>query len=259
MPFAKLPDFKIYYEWTGTRDLPVLVFSNGLGTNVHMWDGQIAAFSRHFRVLRYDVRGLGQSAVTAGPYTIEQLSRDLLDLMDALELGRVYFCGLSMGGMVGMFLGATAAMRLYKLALANTASKFDPEQMWNKRIEAVKSGGMKAVASSILERWLTPGFRRTHPEETQAVLSMLESTDPEGYVACCAAVRDMDLRGVLKEVQVPALVLTGTDDPAATPASSETLVKSIPGSVYAELAASHLSNVEAREEFNRQVLEFLLA
>jgi 3-oxoadipate enol-lactonase len=259
MPFADLADVKIYYEWAGQESLPVLVFSNGLGTNVHLWDGQVEAFSKHFRILRYDVRGHGQSAVTPGPYTLAQLSRDLVHLIDFLKLDRVDFCGLSMGGMTGMFLGANAANRFHKLVLCNTASKFSSEDMWNKRIEAVERGGMKEVAGSILERWLTQAFRSAHPAETQAVLSMLESANPEGYAACCSAVRDTDLRNTLKDIHLPSLVLTGTHDPAATPAASMVLAKSIPGAVYAELPASHISNVEARTQFTQQVLEFLLA
>jgi 3-oxoadipate enol-lactonase len=258
MPFADLADVKIYYEWAGADSLPVLVFSNGLGTNVHMWDGQIEAFSEHFRILRYDVRGHGQSTVTPGPYTLAQLSRDLVHLIDFLKLDRVDFCGLSMGGMTGMFLGVNAANRFHKLVLCNTASKFASEDMWNKRIQAVESGGMKEVASSILERWLTQTFRSAHPAETRALLSMLESANPEGYAACCSAVRDTDLRNSLKDIHLPSLVLTGTHDPAAAPAASQPLARSIAGAVYAELPASHLSNIEARMQFNQLVLEFLL-
>lgn len=258
MPFANLKDVKIHYEWAGLDNLPVVVFSNGLGTNLHMWDGQVVAFAKHFRVLRYDARGHGQSAVTPGPYTIQQLSSDVVQLLDFLRLDRVHFCGLSMGGMVGMVLGATFADRLHKLALCNTASKFDPEHMWNNRIETVNHGGMKAVASTVVDRWLTADFRSAHPAETQEVLAMLESTNPEGYVAACAAVRDMDLRNTLQDVHAPALVVTGSQDPAATPAFSRMLAASIPGAVYTELPAAHLSNIEARDKFNRRVLEFLL-
>jgi 3-oxoadipate enol-lactonase len=259
MPFADLPDLKMYYEWMGAESSPVMVFSNGLGTNVRMWEGQLESFSRHFRVLRYDVRGHGRSTVAPGPYTIAQLSWDLVHLMDFLRLDRVHFCGLSMGGMVGMFLGANAANRFHKFALCNTASKFGDEDMWNKRIQSVQSGGMKAVAGSVLGRWLTPNFRSAHPTETQAILSMLESANPDGYIAACAAVRDTDHRNILKDVHLPSLVLTGTHDPAATPEASQVLARSIPGAVYAELPASHLSNVEARDQFNEQVLDFLLA
>jgi 3-oxoadipate enol-lactonase len=259
MPFASLPDVKINYEWSGAENRPVLVFSNGLGTNMHMWDHQVAALSQHFRVLRSDTRGHGQSGVTPGPYSIEQLSRDVLQLLDALKIERAYFCGLSMGGMIGMSLGAKAANRFHKLALCNTAAKFDPEHMWTKRIEAVQSGGMKAVASTVFERWFTPGFRSTHLADTQAVLTMLEAANPEGYVACCAAVRDMDQRDILKDIHLPCLIVAGTHDPAAPPATAQALAKSIPGAEYVELPASHLSNIEASDEFNRQVLQFLQA
>jgi 3-oxoadipate enol-lactonase len=259
MPFANLPDVKLYYEFSGAEHLPVLVFSNGLGTNLHMWDGQVEAFSQCFRILRYDSRGHGQSGVTPGPYTIEQLSWDVVRFLDVLHIERACFCGLSMGGMIGMFLGVNAPKRFHKLALCNTSSKFGTADTWNTRIQTVQSGGMKAVAPIVLDRWFTPGFRSSHPKETQAVLTMLESANPDGYVASCAAVRDMDLRDVLENIHVPCLVLTGSHDPAGTPEEGHFLTDSIAGAVYVELPASHLSNIEARDEFNRQVLQFLAA
>ncbi|MGB7846350.1 MAG: 3-oxoadipate enol-lactonase [Candidatus Acidiferrum sp.] len=259
MPFAKLPDMQIYYEWTGGEHLPVLVFSNSLGTNLRMWDSQLEEFTKHFRVLRYDTRGHGQSEVTPGPYSIEQLSGEVARLLDVLGLERVYFCGLSMGGMTGIFLGANAPDRLHKLVLCNTAAKIGTAETWNARIQAVENGGMKAVANAVIERWFTPGFRSSHPEETQAVLAMLEATDPQGYSANCAAVRDMDQRQSLASIRVPSLVLTGTYDPATTPVEARFLVESIPGARYAEVSAAHLSNIEARDDFNRHVLQFLLA
>jgi len=259
MPFANLSDTKLHYEFSGAEHLPVVLFSNGLGTTMHMWDGQIEAFTRHFRVLRYDTRGHGQSGFTPGPYTIEQLSWDVVRLLDALQLERVSFCGLSMGGMIGMFLGANAAGRLHKLVLCNTSPKFGPEDIWNKRIEAVETGGMKAITTTVVDRWLTPGFRASHPAETQSVRTMLESANPEGYVACCAAVRDMDLRDTVAKIRVPTLVATGTNDVAATPAEGQFVAKSIPRAAYTEFAAAHLSNMEARDEFNRRIVQFLLA
>jgi 3-oxoadipate enol-lactonase len=259
MPFANLPDMKIHYELAGAESFPVLLFSNGLGTNLSMWNGQLETFARYFRILRYDTRGHGKSGATPGPHNIEQLSWDVVRLLDALQLDRVHFCGLSMGGMTGMFLGANAPKRFQKLVLCNTTARFGPADPWNTRIEKVKSGGMKAVASMVLERWLTPEYRSAHPEEAQSVLAMLESANPEGYVSCCAAVRDADLQNQLKNISVPSLVVTGTFDPAATPAVGQELAHAIPGASYVELPASHLSNIEARDEFNRQVLQFLLA
>lgn len=258
MPIANLPDVKIHYEFAGAETFPVLLFSNSLGTNLSMWNGQLETFARYFRILRYDTRGHGQSGVTPGPYNMEQLSWDAVRLLDTLQLDRVYYCGLSMGGTTGMFLGANAPKRFQKLVLCNTAAKFGPADPWNARIEKVKSGGMKAVASMVLERWLTTAYRSAHPEEAQSVLAMLESANPEGYMACCAAVRDTDMHTQLKNIAVPSLIVAGASDPAATPAMGQELAHTIPGASYVELAASHLSNIEAQEEFNRQVLQFLL-
>jgi 3-oxoadipate enol-lactonase len=259
MPLAKLPDAQIYYEWAGAEHLPVLLFSNSLGTNLHMWDAQVEEFSKHFRLLRYDTRGHGQSEVTPGPYTIEQLSWDAVHLLDALKLDRVYFCGLSMGGMTGMYLGANAPDRFHKLVLCNTAPKIGNAEGWNARIQAVQTGGMKAVAKAVIERWLTPSFRSSHPAEIQAVLAMLETTSPQGYAACSGAVRDADLRQSLKNIRLPCLAVAGTHDPATTPADLRSMAESIPGAAYIEFSAAHISNLEARDDFNRRVLQFLLA
>jgi len=257
MPFANLPDAQLYYEWSGAEHAPVLVLSNSLGTTHRMWDPQVAAFTAHFRLLRYDTRGHGQSSATPGPYTIEKLGWDVVQLLDYLQLERVHFCGLSMGGMIGMFLGANAANRFHKIVLCNTAAKIGTLETWNARIDAVQKGGMQAVAAGIVERWLTPAYRASHPGESAAVLRMLEQANPDGYVACCAAVRDMDQRETLQNVQVPALVLAGTHDPAALPADGQFLAKHIPGASYVEVNAAHLSNIEAQDKFNTHVVSFL--
>jgi 3-oxoadipate enol-lactonase len=259
MPFAKLPDVQLHYEWSGSEHLPVLIFSNSLGTNLRMWEPQVEGFTKHFRILRYDTRGHGQSSVPRGAYTIEQLSWDLVRLLDVLQLERVYFCGLSMGGMTGIFLAANAPKRLQKVVLCNTAAKIGTPETWNARIQAVEEGGMQAVAGGVIERWLTPVFRSSHAEEAQAALTMLEAANPQGYVACCAAVRDMDQRQTLGSIRLPCLALTGTYDPVTPPTDAQFLKESIPGAKYAEVAAAHLSNIEARDDFNRHVLQFLLA
>jgi 3-oxoadipate enol-lactonase len=259
MPFAKLTDVELYYEWDGPADQPVLVLSNSLGTNLHMWQPQLAEFSKHFRLLRYDKRGHGKSSIPPGPYTLDQLGNDVLRLLDELKLERVCFCGLSVGGATGMFLGANAPSRFHKIALCNTAAKFGTPEMWETRIRNVQSGSMKAVASAVVERWLTSGFRASHPQETQTVLAMLEAANPEGYVSTCSAVRDTDLHQSLASIRVPCLVLAGTHDTSATVADARLLLEHIPGAQYVELSAAHLSNVEAAADFNRHVLQFLLA
>jgi 3-oxoadipate enol-lactonase len=258
MPSAQLPDGRIHYQLEGHGDLPVLVFSNSLGTTLEMWDPQFGPFSENFRLLRYDTRGHGRSAVTPGEYSIEQLATDLLQLLDSLQLERVYFCGLSMGGAIGIHLGSHAAQRFHKLVLCNTAAKFGTAETWNARMQAVQAGGTKAIAGSVIERWFTSGFRASHPLETQATQAMFEAASPEGYLSCCAAVRDVDLRCSLGNVRDPCLVLTGTQDPVTPPGEARYLVDNIPRAQYAEVPAAHLSNIEARDDFNRHVLGFLL-
>jgi len=259
MPFAQLPDARLHYEWAGPEKAPVVLFSNSLGATLQMWDPQIAEFTRHFRVLRYDTRGHGQSSVTPGPYNIEQLSGDVLHLLDALKLQQVYFCGLSMGGMTGMFLGAHSPARFHKLVLCNTAPRIGTPETWNTRISAANKAGMNSIASAVIERWLSSAYREGHPAETAALQSMVESAIPEGYVANCAAVRDSDQTNNLKAMNVPTLVVSGTHDPVATPADGRFLAEHIPGASFTVLPAAHLSNVEAQDQFNREVLQFLRA
>lgn len=258
MPFANLPDAQIYYEWAGPEEMPLVVLSNSLGTTLRMWDPQVEDFTKHFRLLRYDTRGHGLSSATPGPYKIEQLGWDVVRLLNELQVDRVYFCGLSMGGMIGMYLAANLPKRFLKFVLCSTAAKIGTPESWNARIQTVKSDGMKAVAGSVIERWLTIGFRSSHAHETQAVQSMLEAANPQGYIANCAAVRDADLRESLAGIPVPCLVISGTHDLSTPPADGKALAQSIPGAKYAEVSAAHLSNLEARNDFNRQVLQFLL-
>jgi 3-oxoadipate enol-lactonase len=257
MPFAPLPEARIHYALTGRENASVLVFSNSLGTNFSMWDIQAAAFDSRLCILRYDTRGHGQSGVTPGPYSIEQLARDVLGLLDHLHLDRVSFCGLSMGGQIGQWLGLHAANRLDKLILCNTGAKIGNDEGWNARIVAVRSKGMKEVAPAVVARWFTPGFQQQHPDTVSGTLRILEATAPEGYAACCAAVRDFDARDAVSRISVPTLVITGAYDPATPPAEGRFLAAKIPGARYAELNAAHLSNIEDRDRFNQEIASFL--
>jgi 3-oxoadipate enol-lactonase len=257
MAIAKLKDTQLFYQLDGPEGAPVLVFSNSLGTTHRLWDPQVEAFSKDFRMLRYDSRGHGESSLTPGPYNIEQLAGDVLQLLDTLRLDRVFFCGLSIGGMVGMYLGANASARFHKIVLCNTAAKIGTQDTWNARITAVQQGGMKAIAGGVIDRWLTAGYRASHVRQTESVREMLESIDAAAYASTCAAVRDMDYREKLAMVQAPVLIISGTHDSATTPADGHFLESSIRGAKYAELSAAHLSNIEAREDFDRVVLGFL--
>jgi 3-oxoadipate enol-lactonase len=259
MPFTELGDFRCHYFPAGDPDLPVLLFSNSLGTNLSMWSPQLPVFEKQFRVLRYDTRGHGQSTVTPGPYSIEQLGNDVVRLLDDLKLDRVHFCGLSMGGIIGMWLGINAPERLNKLVLCNTAAKIGNAEGWNARIENVRKNGMKSIASAVIERWFTPAFRAKSPDEVAATQVILENINPEGYVANCAAVRDFDGRETISKIRVPTLVIAGAHDPATTPTDGRFLAEKINGAQFAELSAAHISNIEDPDHFNQEVSKFLTA
>jgi 3-oxoadipate enol-lactonase len=257
MPILKSGEARIHYMLEGQSGSLVLVFSNSLGANYSMWDPQAREFCKKFAVLRYDTRGHGQSPPTPDPYSIELLGKDVIAMLDALDLDRVHFCGLSMGGMIGMWLALNAPERLGKLALSNTGAKIGTAEGWNARIEAVQKNGMKSLASAILERWFTPAFRQKVPETMANILKMLEETNREGYAACCAAVRDFDCREQLNKIRTPTLVIAGAHDPATPPADGRFLADQIRGAQYAELDAAHLSNIEAQGRFNNELAAFL--
>ena len=198
MPQIDANGIAIHYELCGPADAPVVLLSNSLGTRLEMWDPQLPALSQRYRVLRYDSRGHGRSAAPAGPYTIELLADDALGLLDALGIERAHFCGLSMGGMVGQVLGARHPERLRSLTLCSTACHMTPKEIWDERIEAVREGGMAAVADGVVERWFTEAFRAEPSIVVERVRQMILETPAHGYAACCAAIRDMDLRETIR-------------------------------------------------------------
>jgi 3-oxoadipate enol-lactonase len=259
MSFLELKDSLIYYELSGSEQRPVLMFSNSLGTNISMWDPQVPIFAPNFRNLRYDTRGHGQSSVSPGPYTIDQLARDVLALLDQLRIDRVHFCGLSMGGMIGMLLAMQSPHRLRKLVLCNTAPKIASAEQWNTRIDTVRKQGMKGVVDGVLERWFTPHFRSRSPAAIESTKQMLLTTPVEGYASCCAAIRDTDMRDAISRIQVPTLIISGAHDPVSPPYDGHFMEQHIPGAQYKELPAAHLSNIEAAEAFTMEVSNFLQA
>jgi len=259
MPLLEANGLKIHHALSGDASAPVVVLSNSLGTNFTMWDLQAPVLEKRFRLLRYDTRGHGRTDVPAGPYTLDQLGRDVLGLLDALKIDRVHFCGLSMGGMIGMWLGVHAPQRIHRLVLCSTAPKIGTPETWNPRIEAIRKGGMNAVASAVIERWLTPEFRARAPEASVAMLGLLQIASPVGYTACCEAIRDADLREAVASIRSPVQVIMGASDPATPPADGRALAARIPGARYAELDGSHLCNIESPERFNETLLGFLTA
>ena len=258
MPTIKADGCPIHVEVEGPQQAPVLMLSNSLGTTVHMWDGQVAPFTEHFRLVRYDRRGHGQSGVPKGPYTMERLGRDVLAILDALGIEKINWCGLSMGGMVGQWLGANAPSRVQRLVL-NTSSYFADKAMWNDRIALVREKGVAAFAAATMERWFTKGFRERAPEVVARTQEMFAATPLEGYLGCAAAVRDMDQRELLPRITAPTLVIAGRHDPATPPEANEYISKHIPGAQFRLLDAAHLSNVEQPGAYTNAVLGFLLA
>ncbi len=257
MPFVEKGDVRLNYRFDGPEKAPVILLSNSLGTNLSMWDPQAAVLCEKFCVLRYDMRGHGLSTVTPGPYTIEQLGRDVIALLDALKIETAYFCGLSMSGMIGMWLGANAANRMKGLVLCNTAAKIGNAETWNARIKDVKERGMAAIATTVVLRWFSEDFIKKSPEVVEVTRQMLLQAPPEGYAACCAAVRDADFRQELPRVTARTLVIAGAQDPVIPPAEARLVADGIPGASYLELQAAHLSNIEAAPQFTEALLKFL--
>jgi len=243
----------------GLDGAPWLVLSNSLGATLDMWDPQVVALSRDFRLLRYDTRGHGGSAVPPGPYTIEQLGTDVIGLLDLLGIERTHFCGLSMGGTTGMWLGAHAPSRLDRLVLCNTTPWLGPPDLMNSRIETVRRGGIEPLADAVMQRWFTPEFRASQSGTVARIRAALIATPAAGYVACCEALRDLDERASLVRIVSRTLVIGGTFDPAPTLEGARTLAGSIRGAEFVELPAAHLTSLGAAEQFTRRVLDFLLA
>ncbi|MDQ2642394.1 MAG: 3-oxoadipate enol-lactonase [Myxococcota bacterium] len=248
-----LPSYRI----DGPDGAPVLLLSNSLGSTAAMWDSQVPALSSRFRVLRYDLRGHGASPLSPEPFDIGALGGDVLELLGELRLERVHFCGLSLGGMIGLWLGAHAPSRLDKLVLCNTAPKLGPAEIWNSRIEAVRQRGMAAIVTAVIERWFSSGFRDRNPAEVERARQMLLANDADGYAAACAAIRDMDQRADVLEIRVPTLIVAGRYDAATPPSESRWLAERIFGARLLELDAAHLSNVEAGPRFTASLLDFL--
>lgn len=257
--FTAVDGCRITWRCDGAQAAPALVLSNSLGANLAMWDRQISALTRHFRVVRYDQRGHGASAVPQAEASIERLGRDVLELLDHLKIDRAHFCGVSLGGMTGQWLASFAPERLCKLMLCFTAPYMGPAQAWQDRIDLVRREGIEAIADAVVARWLTPTYAAGHPECLAWMREMVASTDPAGYAVCCAAIRDLDLRPVIRSIEVPVAVICGAHDPATPPEQGQSLAAEIPGAVLEVLPGAHLANVESSAAFNGFALEFLTA
>ncbi len=249
---------RLAYRIDGPDSAPTMVMANSLGTNLHMWDPQVALLSHQLRIVRYDSRGHGSSEVSPGPYTIERLSLDLLALLDELKIEQAYICGLSLGGIVALWIAIHHPERLMRAVFANTAARIGSLEIWDARIDAVRTGGMGAIRDATLARFLSQDFRRMHPDVVQQFSAMLEATDPDGYIGACAALREADLREMLTSIHVPSLIIAGELDESTPPSQARELHAAITGSKLIEFGRSaHLSNTEQPEAFSNAVLDFL--
>lgn len=231
----------------GPRDAPPLVLAGSLGSTLAMWQPQ-AALTERFRVLRIDHRGHGGSPVPPGPYTMADLAGDVVALLDRLGLESVAWCGLSIGGMVGMHLASEHPERIRRLTLCCTSAHFPNRQVWADRIAAVESGGTASIAHGVVEKWFTPAWAAEHPDTVAAYEAQVAGTDDAGYLGCCAALRDWDHRDRLGAITAPTLVIGGAQDPS-TPIEphTRTIVAGIPGAHLEVLGGAHLATVESAD------------
>jgi 3-oxoadipate enol-lactonase len=258
LPIASIENVRLFYRLEGNPDRPVLVFSHPIGADHGMWDLQVQGLLPHFRILRYDTRGHGASDAPRGEYSMEQLGRDFLGLADALGIQRFAFCGLSLGGMIGQWLGANAPGRLTALILANTSPAMS-RKFWDERRKTILEGGMAAIVDLGMQRSFSPEVLERSDPYALSVRTVLSSTDPMGYAGCCSAIREMDHTTLLPKIAVPTLVIVGDRD-VSTPweGHGEILAREIPRARVVRLPAAHLSNIGQPQSFNEALLEFLL-
>jgi len=258
MPFITANGCRHYYRLEGVDGRPALILSHSIGADHGMWQPQMPDFLRHFRVLRYDTRGHGASDAPSGEYSVEQLGRDALETADQLGIARFAWCGLSMGGAIGQWIALRAPDRLSHLVLANTSARFGERANWENRIKAVREGGMAAILNLALQRFFSEKTVQTPNANVSSIAAVLLGTNPEGYIGCCAALRDFDNTDELRKITIPTLVIVGDHD-VSTPwaGNGEVLTRCIPNAKSVRLAAAHLSNLQQPNSFTAAVLDFV--
>lgn len=247
------------YKLQGTPNSPVLIFSNSLGSEMMMWDELIPYLLPFFRVLQYDTRGHGGSPLTPNEgTTISELANDVIQLMDKLNIEAAYFCGLSMGGLIGQYLGINHPNRFKKIVLSNTGAKIGDDERWNGRIGTISKNGMQAIVDDTMERWFTEEFRSQNSERVAQTKAMFLRSHVDGYSNCCCAIRDADFREKLQSLSVETLVITGDEDPVTNVEQAEFLVSKIPNARLKVLHARHLAAAELPKEYAAVLIDFLV-
>lgn len=257
MPFFKIDKRRVFFRWAGNPEGPVLVLSHSLGSSCELWDAQIESLGARFRLLLYDLRGHGRSDCPEGEWTIDDFGNDVLGLLDSLKLERIHFCGVSLGGMVGLWLAARAPERIDRLIVANTSAYTEDPALLRGRMKQIAAEGLGAAVDGVLDRWFTSAFHESHPEVIRKFRGMVLATSDRSYIAGSAAVCAVDLRGDLPKITAPVLVITGRWDRATPPGWGRAIAAAIPGAEFRELEAAHLSNVEAAGAFDAAAKAFL--
>jgi 3-oxoadipate enol-lactonase len=246
-----------YHRVTGPEDGPPLVLSNSLGATLEMWRPQAEALARRFRLIRYDTRGHGKSDIPEGPYTIADVGRDVLDLLDELNIEQAHFAGLSLGGMTGMWLAINAPERIDRLVLLCTSPKMGPAQTWIDRAKLVREQGTEAIVDGTFERWFTDDYRKHN--DLSHWREMFVGVEAEGYARCCGIIETMDLTDGLPNISAPTLVIAGAQDPATPPVDhAEVIAGAVPRARLEVLdPGAHLANVERDEAVTALIREHL--
>ncbi len=249
---------EVRYEFRGKRGSPALVFTGSLGTDLTMWEPQAERLKPRFCTLRDDIRGHGRSPVPPGPYSIDDLGSDVLALLDRLGIERASLCGLSIGGMISMWVAAHAPERVDRLVLCCTSAQLGPRDGWIERAATVRAEGVGAIADAVLGRWFTAAFAAAHPDVIERMRGILSSTDREGYASCCEAIADMDLRPDLPSITARTLVIAGADDPATPPEHGRLIADLVPGARFEVISpAAHLATIERPDLTTAMILRFL--
>ena len=259
MPIVEVNGTTLHYRFDGPERGPVVMLSNALASDLTMWEFQVPALvEAGYRILRYDSRGHGHSAVPEGEYSIEMLTADAVGLMDALGLEKVHLCGLSMGGMIGQMLGSQYGDRLISLALCSTAAYMAPREIWDERIETVRKRGMAVVADATIDRWFTKAGQTRLATSVEKVRRVILNTPVQGFCACCAAIRDMDQRKTISAVSARTLVMVGEDDAGTPVSAAEYIHQEISSSELTIISdAAHFIQMEQSSMFNHALLEFI--
>ncbi|ENX01402.1 3-oxoadipate enol-lactonase [Acinetobacter modestus] len=240
----------------GLKDAPVIVFSNSLGTDHGMWQAQVAAFTAQYQVVTYDTRGHGASDVIDAT-TLSNLAEDVVDVLDALKIEKAHFCGISMGGITGLYLAIHHAERFLSVTIANSAAKIGTAEAWNGRANSVEQQGLAELVKTTHTRWFSEYFDYAHDVLAQKTIQSLALTPSQGYANACRALADADLRDQLNQIQIPTLIIAGQFDPVTTVQDAEFMHQSIKNSQLEVLAASHLSNIEQPQVFNQTLSKFI--